>query len=164
MKDRSKTTSPKETRIDEAAGGVVTAMENGTLYLVLIATPFGKGVRWSLPKGHFKKHESSEQAALREVHEETGLIVRLRAPLETIDYWFIEKRIRYNKFVHYYLMEATGGNLADHDNEVVEARWFDWDEALKKMAYVNDRRMVEFHRETIFSDSRERDAVGRIGH
>lgn len=134
---------------DEAAGGLVVARDAGGLRVALIATNKYGTLRWALPKGHFKKKETAEQAALREVREETGLQVELLEQLSTIDYWFVENRVRYHKFVHYYLMRAVGGSLSDHDDEVVEARWFEWNEALRHMAFSNERELLERHAETV---------------
>jgi 8-oxo-dGTP pyrophosphatase MutT (NUDIX family) len=130
------------TKSDEAAGGLVVRRDADAVSVVLIAVARESSLRWSLPKGHYKKRETPEQAALREVREETGLEVEIVAPLVTIDYWFVEKRVRYHKFVRYFLMRATGGRLEDHDDEVVEARWFDWDEAVRRMTYANERDVL----------------------
>ena len=135
------------TRIDEAAGGAVISLENGELRLVLIATPYEGRVRWSLPKGHFHEGETREQTALREVREETGLEPEILDVLGSVDYWFTDKKYRYHKFVHFFLMRAVGGDLADHDDEVVEARVFGWDDALEHMAYPSERRIVSGARE-----------------
>jgi 8-oxo-dGTP pyrophosphatase MutT (NUDIX family) len=142
------------TAIDEAAGGIVArrALDDGeTVEVVLIATVKGGSRRWSLPKGHFKSRETNEQAAMREVREETGLEVEVVAPLPTIDYWFVEKGMRYHKFVHYFLMRAVGGRFGDHDHEVVDVRWFAFDDAVRRMAYPNERDLVAAHRELIES-------------
>lgn len=139
------------TKLDEAAGGAVIALENGVLRVVLIRTERKLVSRWSLPKGHFKKDETSEDAAIREVREETGLEVDILAPLRTIDYWFTEKKCTYHKYVHFYLMQPRGGSLADHDHEVVEARWHDWDDALSVMAYETERDMIASARDQALS-------------
>jgi 8-oxo-dGTP pyrophosphatase MutT (NUDIX family) len=137
------------TKRDDAAGGLVVSRGNGRLRVVLIAVDRDASRRWSLPKGHFKKRESSEQTAVREVREETGLEVEIVAPLTTIDYWFVERKVRYHKFVHYFVMRAVGGRFDDHDDEVHDVRWFDWDDALRTMAYPNERSVLEEHRERI---------------
>ncbi len=138
------------TERDEAAGGVVARRDAAGIQVVLIAVEKGGTRRWSFPKGHFKKRETVEETALREVREETGLDVEIVEPLRTIDYYFIEKRVRYHKFVHYFLMRAIGGSFDDHDDEVVEVRWFDWDDAVTTMAYENERSVLVEHREQIF--------------
>ena len=74
-KDRKRHVRNPPTRIDEAAGGAIVARQDGGLSVVLIATEKYGQRRWSLPKGHLKKGETREQAAVREVREETGLDV-----------------------------------------------------------------------------------------
>ena len=87
------------------------------------------GETWSLPKGTPDGDETAEQTALREVAEETGLEVRIVAPVGRIEYCFVRGGRRIHKTVHYFLMEATGGDLADHDHEFDEVRWVDLAEA-----------------------------------
>jgi len=122
-----------------SAGGIV-AREGE---LLLIATAGGK--RWQLPKGHLEPGESSEQAAIREVREETGVSGRVVAPLEGIDYWFAEpggRRIR--KHVDYYLLAYLEGSERDFDaHEVDEARWFPAAEAVVRLTHANERRVVQ---------------------
>ncbi len=89
----------------------------------------------------------SSRPPLREAREETGLQVRLIEPLSSIEYWFVFRTTRYHKTVHFYLMEATGGDVAQHDHEYDEVRWFDADEALTRLTYPNEveiaRRAVQ---------------------
>lgn len=135
---------------DTAAGGLVASVDDdGILRIVLIRSRRRKAHVWSLPKGHFKSGETSEQTALREVAEETGLRARILAPLGKIDYWFVEKGVRYHKFVDYYVMLAEGGSLDDHDDEVEEARWLTWDRAIDRMSYPNERALVESRRDAV---------------
>ena len=84
---------------------------------------------WSLPKGTPDGDETPEQTALREVNEETGLEVRILDTIGDIHYRFVRDGRRIHKTVHYYLMEATGGDLADHDQEFVDVRWVEVAEA-----------------------------------
>ena len=67
---------------------------------------------WSLPKGHLEAGETAEDAAVREVEEETGIRGRVLAALGTIDYWFVADERRIHKTVHHYLLEASGGELS----------------------------------------------------
>ena len=97
---------------------------------------------WSLPKGTPNAGETLEETALREVTEETGLLVRILAPVGSIDYAFVQRGVRIHKTVHYYLMEAVGGDLADHDHEFDEVRWVGLSEAETVMSYPTERRMV----------------------
>ena len=87
------------------------------------------GASWALPKGTPSAGETAEQTALREVREETGLEVRIVDHVGAIEYFFTQDGVRIHKTVHYFLMEPTGGNLADHDHEFDEVRWVPLDEA-----------------------------------
>jgi 8-oxo-dGTP pyrophosphatase MutT (NUDIX family) len=100
------------------------------------------GVTWSLPKGTPHGHESVEQTALREVGEETGLEVRILAPLGSIEYSFVQRGTRIHKTVHYFLMEATGGDLARHDHEFDDVRWVDLPQAEAIMTFATEREIV----------------------
>ncbi len=73
---------------------------------------------WSLPKGTPDGDETPEQTALREVAEETGLLVCILGTIGDIHYRFVRDGRRIDKTVHYYLMESTGGDLSDHDRRV----------------------------------------------
>jgi len=103
--------------------------------------------RWGLPKGHLEPGESSDQAALREVREETGLEGRVVRKLGDIRYSYREKRVRteevkIHKRVHFYLVRYLRGDVRDHDHEVDEARWFPIDEALRNLRFATERKMV----------------------
>ena len=80
-------------------------------------------LRWSLPKGHVEHGETHEQAAIREVEEETGISGRITARLGSVEYTFVAQGRRIHKRVHHYLMEAVGGELSDADIEVTEVAW-----------------------------------------
>jgi 8-oxo-dGTP pyrophosphatase MutT (NUDIX family) len=105
----------------------------------------GGELQWTLPKGTQEPGESITDTALREVREETGLEVELLANLDTIDYWFVwtPQQTRYHKFVHYFLMRATGGDLSRHDSESEEACWFAIHDAERVMAFDNERRLLD---------------------
>ena len=103
----------------------------------------GDRVTWSLPKGTPDKNESTEQTALREVNEETGLEVRIVAPVGPIQYFFTQRGKRIHKTVHYFLMEVTGGDMANHDHEFDEVAWVSIAEARALMSFPTERDIVE---------------------
>jgi len=76
----------RKVRNEHSSGGAVIALRDGQPYVALIATR-GR-TRWGLPKGAVSEGETSEQAALREVLEETGLEAKILKPLDTIEYYF----------------------------------------------------------------------------
>jgi 8-oxo-dGTP pyrophosphatase MutT (NUDIX family) len=98
---------------------------------------------WSLPKGHIETGETAVDAAVREVEEETGIRSRVIAPLGTIDFWFIAEDRRVHKTVHHYLLEAAGGELSDEDIEVDEVAWVPLSEVTGRLAYADERRLLE---------------------
>ena len=129
-----------------SAGGVVLAELRPDAPVALVAHRSARGsLQWTLPKGAQEPGESVEQAALREVREETGLEAELIGPLDTIDYWFVwaPDQTRYHKFVHYFLMRAVGGDFADHDHEMEDAAWFEPARAREQMSFANERRLLD---------------------
>jgi ADP-ribose pyrophosphatase YjhB (NUDIX family) len=124
-----------------SAGGVV--FRNGGEIEVCLINPVGRSV-WALPKGGIEPGETTEDAALREIREETGIDGVAVASLGTIEYWFHGhgNHGRVHKQVHFFLVRATGGDTTLHDAEVTEARWFTYDGALDHMAYPNERQIL----------------------
>lgn len=124
-----------------SAGGVVFHRTPSGPEIALIRTKEA----WTLPKGLIEKGEKPQEAALREVEEETGLKVEIKGSLGSIDYWFYsaEEKIRYHKKVYFFLFEAVGGNLENHDYEVEEVRFFSPEEALRLATYSKDREILK---------------------
>ena len=124
-----------------SAGGVVFRRRDGRVEVALVGRR--EPERWALPKGAPHQGESLEQAAAREVSEETGLEVRVIRPLAEIGYWFVLRGVRHFKRVHFYLMEAVGGDVSLHDAEYDVVAWFPIEEARRRISYANEARVVE---------------------
>ena len=138
-------TRPAGLPIEQAfsAGGVVIRHSRDGAQLVLGRRRHdGRHIIWSLPKGTPQSDETPEQTALREVSEETGLEVRILDTIGDIHYRFVRHGRRIDKTVHYYLMEATGGDLADHDDEFEDVRWFEVTEADALMRFPTERDIL----------------------
>ena len=103
--------------------------------------------RWQLPKGLVNAGEDPQTTALREVAEETGLETALIAPIDVIEYWYYgsrgAKKVRFHKRVHFFLLQYVAGDVADHDNEVEEARWVPLDAAKTMLAFASERKVLE---------------------
>jgi len=126
-----------------SAGGVVVSAEGDRPSLVVGMRRRGRdGVTWTLPKGTPSRGETTEETALREVAEETGLQVRITAPLPSIEYTFIQDGTRIQKTVHYFLMAPTGGDLARHDHEFEAVRWVPFSEAGALLSFQTERDLV----------------------
>jgi len=129
-----------------SAGGVVLAETRPDAPVALVAHRSARGsLQWTLPKGAQEEGETVTETALREVREETGLEAELLGPLDTIDYWFVwaPERTRYHKFVHYFLMRFAGGDFSQRDHEMEDAAWFEPDEARRRMAFANERKLLD---------------------
>ena len=126
-----------------SAGGLIVDGPRILLISVL------EGRRWQLPKGHIEEGETPEEAAVREVQEETGVSGRIRAPLPGVEYWFVDHRKRrIHKTVDYFVLDYVGGDPANFDPEEVSgAEWMTWDEGLAKLTFDNERKAVQVARE-----------------
>ena len=98
---------------------------------------------WSLPKGHLEAGETLEQAAVREVAEETGIHGSIIGSLGIIDFWFVVEGRRVHKTVHHFLMRAVGGELSDDDIEVTEVAWFPLPDISEQLAYSDERNLLD---------------------
>jgi len=125
---------------DVSAGGVAYRQGADGIEVVLVGRH--EPERWVLPKGTPNPGESLAQTAVREVAEETGIQVRLIRPLHDIQYWFVLHGVRHYKTVHFYLMEAIGGDTSLHDHEYDEAAWFPIGEAERRLSFANERLVV----------------------
>lgn len=137
--------APRRRRADEtSAGGLVIRTKNGVPAGALIGRLDRRGrLRWSLPKGHVEAGETTEQAAVREVAEETGISGRITARLGSVEYTFTAEGKRIHKRVHHFLMEAVAGELSDADVEVTEVAWVPMDQMPVRLAYAGERRLAE---------------------
>lgn len=142
--DRGSRVARLSQAVATSAGGIVIRLRDGALQLVVGRRRRERdGVTWTLPKGTPHEGETTEQTALREVAEETGLEVRIVAPVGAIEYFFTQDGQRVHKTVHYFLMEPVGGSLDDHDHEFDEVRWMSIDEARRLMSFDTERQIVE---------------------
>jgi 8-oxo-dGTP pyrophosphatase MutT (NUDIX family) len=130
-------------RTATSAGGIVIRPVDSVPHLVLgLRRREREGDAWTLPKGTPNRGETTEETALREVREETGLKVRILRPLGSIEYTFVQRGTRIHKTVHYFLMEPTGGSFEDHDHEFEDVRWVSFDDAAALLTFETERALV----------------------
>lgn len=133
------------TKLQISAGGVAFRNRGEKLEVALISV--GDDNRWQLPKGLVDKGESTEDAAVREVREEAGIDTRVVDRIDKVEYWYFAKengsRVRYHKYVYFYLLRYESGDVAEHDDEVNEAQWVEIGEAVKRLAFDTEKKIVE---------------------
>ena len=127
-----------------AAGGVVWRRnEENPVEIVLVHRLAYDD--WAFPKGKLHPGESEEEAALREVEEETGLRCRLGPELGTTSYHDSQGRA---KVVRYWEMTPVAGTLAPA-NEIDDARWVPLEQADTVLTYARDRDLLTGFRERL---------------
>jgi 8-oxo-dGTP diphosphatase len=124
------------TELVRAAGGLVVRRELGQLQIALVHRPVHQD--WSYPKGKLEEGESFEDAAQREVLEETGLMCRL---LRFIGHTEYTDRKGRPKVVAYWVMAAEAGTFVVNE-EVDELKWMDATAAGDTLSYERDRELL----------------------
>jgi ADP-ribose pyrophosphatase YjhB (NUDIX family) len=122
-----------------SAGGLV--LDDEGRVLLIRARDLRNRPVWTLPKGTLISGETSADAALREVREETGWRCELVRELEAVTYWFQRDGVRVRKTVRWYLMRPLE-KVGEHDHEVDEVAWATRDDALTRLRYDSDRRLL----------------------
>ena len=144
MSERQRgTTRP---RVPETSAGGFVLCSDGSLRVALIGRlNRGGRIDWCVPKGHPEGSETIEQAAVREIAEETGLEADILEHIGDITYEFQTPEKTVVKTVHHFLMQQTGGELTvenDPDREAVDVRWISLDELEKQLAHENEKRLA----------------------
>ncbi len=138
--------SRQKPRVEEtSAGGFVLAADGSPRIAVIGRRNRGGRIDWCVPKGHLEGSETVEQAALREIAEETGLQASIIESLGSIHYEFSTPTSIIAKTVHHFLMKQTGGELTienDPDKEAVDIRWVNIDLLHAELTHENERRLA----------------------
>ena len=130
----------RKTRDEHSSGGAVIIFLDDRPHVAMIATR-GRS-RWGLPKGAVSKGETSEQAALREVLEETGILADIVGPLDTIEYFFRAGDTLIRKRVDFYLMQYIGGKLTPQLTEVDDVEWVELSEAIRRASFESEKKLL----------------------
>ena len=123
-----------------SAGGVVWRISGITTEIIIGYS--SKENRWGLPKGTTEEGETLVETALREVQEETGLVVRLGEKIGVIEYWFTLNQRRFHKCVHHWLMQSAKGDFANRDYEFDEVVWKPITEVYLLLTFETEKEIV----------------------
>ncbi len=128
-------------REEVSAGGVVFRRSADGVRVLLIRDSYKN---WGFPKGHLEDDESPDDAAMREVREETGLAgLTLKSPVQVIDWHFRFRGRLVHKVCHFYLIEAASGHPRPLRKEGITAcKWLAFDEAATLVSYANARSVL----------------------
>ena len=141
------------TKTQVSAGGVAFRRRGRRVEVALISV--GDAPRWQLPKGLIARGEAEGEAAMREVREEAGVETELLGLIERIEYWYYStergRRVRFHKYVYFYLLRYKSGDVSQHDDEVTEARWVAIEEAREMLTFSTEKRVVERAREMVLT-------------
>jgi len=145
-----------ERQVEVSSGGVIFRRDADGYEVALTQT--SRGPMWCLPKGRVEPRETLEQAALREVREETGLNGRIVEPLGPIEYSYQARadgggKLSIDKTVHFFLIAFVDGSTADHDAEVVDVRWFPLDVAGRLLHHAGERDVLALARKSLQAQS-----------
>ena len=121
-----------------SAGGIVFNDKGEVL-----VTQHSQNKNWSFPKGHIDPGQTTEEAALREVREEGGVVAEIISKVGYSKFIFSQDRKKIFKVVTYFLMKYTSGDPKDHDWEVSEAGWYTVEDALKQLSYPQDKTLLK---------------------
>ena len=124
--------------LEFSAGGIV--LREGEVLLIRARDLKGRTI-WTFPKGKLNELEKSEQAALREVEEETGWRCRIETELPASHYWFQREGRKVKKTVRWFRMVPLE-QVGEHDLEVEEAIWLPVGEALDRLTHEADRKLL----------------------
>jgi 8-oxo-dGTP pyrophosphatase MutT (NUDIX family) len=137
---------PYAKRVDEVSAGGLVIDKSGSQGLLIgrrdQKDPTGQKLLWSLPKGHIEAGETPEQAAIREVAEETGINSQITQSLGVIDFWFMAGGKRIHKTVHHFIFKEIGGLLAPQESEVDEVGWFPLGDIVGLLAYPDEKKLI----------------------
>src|SRR5436190_1051554 len=127
---------------DFSCGGVVWDADVNQVLLVHVENLSRKKV-WTFPKGHPEKEELDEQAALREVREETGWRCEIEKPLMDVQYSFKRAQFKVNKTVRWFFMHPLEKEGEHQPEEILDVRWATLDGAKKLLSYETDLKILK---------------------
>ncbi len=128
-------------KFEFSAGGIVYKKEEDKIFILVSQHSGHHG--WVFPKGLIDKEkgEKKEEAAVREVREETGIEAEIETQLEPVSYWYVWEGEKIKKTVYYFIMRAVGGDISSHDSEMENVEWLPKDQVEGRLTYPSDKKV-----------------------
>ena len=137
-----------------SAGGAVYKKDNGQI-LWLVCKHSGYH-QWVLPKGLIDEGEKAEETAAREVEEECGIKTKIIVKIpEPEKYIYTMNGVKIFKMVNYFLMEYVSGDIANHDFEMEEVGWLEFEEAKEKLNFHGAKVVLEKARQFLLDKEKQ---------
>ncbi|HUQ84690.1 MAG TPA: NUDIX domain-containing protein [Candidatus Limnocylindrales bacterium] len=146
-------------KFEFSAGGIVfkpIRQAQGKEDFLILVAQHSQHHGWVFPKGLIDDHsgagghkETKEEAALREVEEETGVIGKILSPLDPISFWYVWEKEKIKKTVYYFIMEFVSGDITKHDLEMENVEWLEADKVEERLSFKSDKKVWAEAREII---------------
>lgn len=137
-------------KFEFSAGGIVYKNKKSNLKsqkddLLILVAKHSQHHGWVFPKGLIgdkkeNKHQTKEDTALREVKEETGIEGEIEQTLMPVEYWYVFEGEKIKKTVYYFIMKHIGGDTTEHDHEMEEVEWIDYNDVSERLTYSSDKK------------------------
>lgn len=148
---RNPSNGTEKPRTELSAGGLAFKRTPRGIFFAMVKDSYGK---WTFPKGHVKRGESNDVAAIREVREEVGLReLRLVKSLGKIDIWFRDRYVHkgklIHKFIYYFLLEAPAHarlrqpKIVKHGEKIRDVSWIPATELVKRSNYKDMKPIIK---------------------
>ncbi len=132
--------------VRDSSYGVIPVCKFGDVWKVFLIHQYGSAgdVYWTFPKGHAEGNESPEEAAVRELKEETGidLSTLITTKVYPQTYSFMSLNTMIEKYVGYYLGVVVDSQFSIQENEVQEAAWFTFSEGRALLTFDHARVLL----------------------
>jgi len=135
-----------KTKFEHSAGGVI--LYKGKV-LVITTTNLKNEIVNTFAKGHIEDGETEQQAALREVEEETGLKAEIIKKIKDVQYWFVFNNERIQKKVSWYLMKPISDKYANKlspdtaEEKIQKVEWIELNQVEKILSYDSDKEIIK---------------------
>lgn len=138
-------------RIFSAGGIIVKSDKNG---LKVLVTQHSGHHGWDFPKGHLEPYENEEQAAIREVEEETGVVAEIIQKLGQTQYFYYDSGEKVLKTVTFFLMKYIKEGKATTEFEVSDKIWLPQDKVEQKLSFKDTKRLWQEAKEKLVAHTK----------